>query len=257
MLGAIAGDIIGSVYEYHGIKTTKFPLFKPDSTFTDDTVLSVAVAHAIMSDRNYKVSLRQFGNQFPNAGYGPMFIHWILAEDSQPYNSWGNGSGMRVSPVGWAFDDLETVLTEAKDSAAVSHNHPEGIKGAQAVASSVFLARTGASKSEIKNFIETEFDYDLNFSLDDLREHYEYEISCQKSVPQAIFCFLLSNNFEEAIRLAISIGGDSDTIACMSGSIAHAFYKDIPAGIKTEIFDRLHPDLLAVVKDFCQQYRCL
>ena len=171
MLGAIAGDIIGSVYERQdrAIKTTEFPLFSPASTYTDDTVLSVAIANAILSGQSYKNSLKKFGKQFPDAGYGYWFYQWIFDTDSQPYNSWGNGSGMRVSPVGWAYDDLETVILEAKLSAEVTHNHPEGIKGAQAVAASVFLARTGTSKPDIKSYIETTFEYDLDFSLEDLR----------------------------------------------------------------------------------------
>src|SRR4051794_32513520 len=213
MLGAIAGDIIGSIYEHRNIKTTRFPLFHPLCRFTDDTVLTVALADSLLHGTRFVDLLKRYYRAYPRAGYGGMFHEWAQAEDSRPYNSWGNGSAMRVSPVGFAFDTLEDVLERARRSAEVTHDHPEGIKGAQAVASAIFLARTGKGKEHIKNYVEAAFGYDLGTPLDEIRESYEFDVSCQGSVPQAIRAFLESDDFEDAIRRAISIGGDRDTDA--------------------------------------------
>ena len=256
MIGAIAGDIIGSVYEHQNIKTTDFPLFKEASTFTDDTVLTIAVAHSILTDAPYAASLRTFGRSFPFAGYGGGFIKWLLANNAGPYNSWGNGSAMRVSPVGFAFDSEEEVLRHAEKTAEVTHNHPEGIKGAQATALAVFLARTGKPKKSIKHQIARRFDYNLDEKLDDIRPNYTFDISCQGTVPQAVIAFLESDDFEDAIRKAISIGGDSDTIACITGAIAQAFYKHIPYEIITQVCKRLPTELLCVLDDFQTKYPC-
>lgn len=239
MLGAIAGDIIGSPYEgrRRNIKTIEFPLFHDWSHFTDDTVLTVAAADAILHGGGYAEKFKEYYSHYPRAGYGGAFKRWALSDSMQPYGSWGNGSAMRVSPVGFAFDSLEEVLHEAARSAAVTHDHPEGIKGAQAVASAIFLARSGQSKPDIRDYIENTFDYDLSESLDSIREWYAKdftEVSCQGSVPQAITAFLESTDFEDAIRKAISIGGDSDTIACMAGGIAEAFYVNVPRDIDNE-----------------------
>lgn len=220
MLGAIAGDVIGSVYEGRPIKSTTFPLFSPHSTFTDDTVLTVAVAYAILTGAGYASCLRLMGRKYPGAGYGMSFYQWLFSTESAPYNSWGNGSAMRVSPVGFAFDSVEEVLQEAKRSAEVTHNHPEGIRGAQATALAVFLTHHGESKQGIKREIAQRFTYDLDRRLDDIRPDYRFDISCQGSVPQSIIAFVESENFEGAVRNAISLGGDSDTMAAIAGGIA-------------------------------------
>lgn len=254
MLGAIAGDIIGSVYERDNIKTKQFPLFRPESRFTDDTVLTVAIAEALLHQGDYADTLRQYYQYFPHAGYGGTFEAWAGSSSREPYNSWGNGSAMRVSPIGYAFDNLEQVLQAAKRSAEVTHNHPEGIKGAQATAAAIFLARTGQSQAEIKTYIESTFGYDLSQTLDEIRPTYRFDVSCQGSVPQAITAFLESTDFEDAIRNAISLGGDSDTIACIAGSIAEAFYGGVPAVIAEEIMIRLDQRLVDVVEAFRTRY---
>ncbi len=250
MLGAIAGDIIGSVYERHPLKTTEFPLFQPASRFTDDTVLSVAVALAILEKREYRETLREFGRRYPHAGYGSGFKRWLEAPAGAPVNSWGNGSAMRVSPVGFAFDDEETVLAEARRSAEVSHNHPEGIKGAQATALAVFLARQGESKDSIRREIATRFGYDLDRSVESIRPAYTFDVSCQGSVPEAIVAFLDSGSYEDAVRKAVSLGGDSDTQACIAGAIAQAYYRQVPSQIVAEVRARLTADLLEIVDRF-------
>jgi len=229
-------------------------LFRSESRFTDDTVLTVAIADAILNQRNYIDTLKQYYRQFPHAGYGGTFNAWAGSSSRKPYNSWGNGSAMRVSPVAYAFDDLNAVLQEAKFTPEVTHNHPEGIKGAQAVAAAIFWARTGYSKSEIRISVESMFGYDLSKSLDEIRPAYRFDVSCQGSVPQAITSFLEATDFEDAIRNAISIGGDSDTISCMAGSIAEAFYKGVPEPIAYEIMIRLDQRLYDVVKAFQTQY---
>jgi ADP-ribosylglycohydrolase len=254
MLGAIAGDIIGSVYESRPIKTTRFPLFHPLCRFTDDTVLTVALADSLMHGASFVGLLKQYYRAYPHAGYGGSFRQWAQSEDSRPYNSWGNGSAMRVSPVGFASTTLEDVLIEAHRSSEVTHDHPEGIKGAQAVASSVFLARTGQSKQQIKNYLEVAFGYDLDTSLDEIRPRYEFQVSCQKSVPQAIRAFLESDNFEDAVRKAISLGGDSDTLACMAGGIAEAFYGGVPEVITTRVYELLDDRLGRVTRKFTESF---
>jgi len=254
MLGAIAGDIIGSIYERHPIKTKDFPLFDPKCRFTDDTVLTVAVANAILTGHSYQKSIREIGRQYPHAGYGGSFIQWLGSDNPHPYNSWGNGSAMRVSPVGFAFNTEDEVLTEAKKSAEITHNHPEGIKGAQATALSIFLARTGHEKEAIRSEISNRFGYDLNRTVDQVRPSYSFDISCQGTVPEAIICFLDSDSYEDSIRNAVSLGGDSDTIACITGGIAEAFYKNIPDHIERDIRKILPPDLLQITDSFCQKH---
>ncbi len=222
MIGAIAGDIIGSIYERHPIKTRDFPLFDSRCRFTDDTVLTLGVANAILTGRSYQESMREMGRKYPDAGYGGSFIQWLFSDNPQPYNSWGNGSAMRVSPVGFAFNTEEKVLTEAEKSAEITHNHPEGIKGAQATALSIFLARTGHKKDLIRSEIIQRFGYDLDRTADNIRPAYSFDISCQGTVPEAIISFLDSDSYEDAIRNAVSLGGDSDTLACITGGIAEA-----------------------------------
>ena len=216
--------------------------------------MTIALADSILNASPIAQTLQRYGRKYPNAGYGGTFFEWIFQSEPKPYNSWGNGSAMRVSPVGWAYDSADEVLEQAKISAEVTHNHPEGIKGAQATAMSVFLARTGSTKDEIKNFIENTFDYDLSLSIDDMRPTYAFDVSCQGSVPQAIRAFYESTDFESAIRLAISLGGDSDTIACITGSIAQAYYKIIPQEIVQEVMHRLPKELLEVVLQFDEKY---
>ena len=254
MIGAIAGDIIGSVYEQHQIKTKDFPLFDPHCNFTDDTVLTVAIADAILTGKPYVDSVRRLGRRYPHAGYGGSFIHWLHTPDAGPYNSWGNGSAMRVSPVGFAFATEEEVLAQAKATAEITHNHPEGIKGAQATALAVFLARTGHDKEAIRSRIIDQFAYDLDRTVEDIRPSYHFDISCQGTVPAALVAFLDSESYEDAVRNAISLGGDSDTLACITGGIAEPFYSDIPDVVLTKVKELLTPDLWAVTEAFCARY---
>jgi ADP-ribosylglycohydrolase len=267
MLGAIIGDVIGSAYEWRNVKSTDFELFSSRTRFTDDTVLTVAVADAVMYilDQNpawsvgerkkvYASKLKEYGRKFPDAGYGHSFKKWLDSSLLEPYGSYGNGSAMRVSPIGYAFDSLDEVLEEAKLSAAVTHNHREGIKGAQAVASAVFIARTGGNKGQIKEFIEKQFKYDLSRKLDDIRPDYKFDSSCQGSVPQAITAFLESEDYEDVIRKAISIGGDSDTIACIAGGIAQAYYKEIPKYLIDRVWLILDPGFKRIISQFNERY---
>jgi ADP-ribosylglycohydrolase len=255
MLGAIAGDVIGSVYEAHPIKSTDFPLFGPHSQFTDDTVLTVATAYSILERCDYAEAFRTFGRRYPRAGYGGAFYHWLFSSHSGPYNSWGNGSAMRVSPVGFAVESIDAVLEEAERSASVTHNHPEGIKGAQATALAVFLARKGENKDSIKTEMERRFNYDLSRTLDDIRPEYLFDVSCQGSVPESITAFLESKDFEDAVRKAVSLGGDSDTMACIAGGIAHAFYRKIPEDIAANVRERLPAEFLEVIDRFTETHR--
>jgi len=257
MIGAIAGDIIGSVYEWNNIKTTDFPLFSSENFFTDDTVLTVAVADCILHGHGYAQKFRESTRDYPGRGYGGSFLSWASTPDGMPYNSWGNGSAMRVSPVGFAFEKLRDVLEEARRTAEVTHNHPEGIKGAQATAAAIFLARSGEKKPKIKAYIEATFQYDLSRSLDSIRSYYTIDVSCQGSVPQGITAFLESSDYEDAVRKAISIGGDSDTIACITGGIAQAFYGGVPDFIKKKVTEILDDKLNGITADFSRQFQCL
>ena len=250
MIGAIAGDIIGSVYESGNIKSETFALFSPLCRFTDDTVLTVAVADCIINKKEYTGAFREYGERYPHAGYGGLFRRWLLSRDPQPYHSFGNGSAMRISPVGFAFQSLDETLEEAKRSAAVTHDHPEGIKGAQAVAAAVFLGRGGHAKGEIRDFIEKRFGYDLGRRLAEIRPVYRFDVTCQGSVPEAIIAFLESGDYEDAVRKAVSLGGDSDTIACITGGIAQAYYKDIPRFIVERVRQILPPEFLRIIDDF-------
>jgi len=250
MLGAIIGDVLGSTFEFYPMKTKKFELLDNKSHFTDDTVMTVAVADSIMNDVPYVESLQSWGRKYPRAGYGSWFRKWIQLDDPEPYNSFGNGSAMRCSSVGWLFDNEESVLEEAKKSAEITHNHPEGIKGAQSIALGVLMGRKGSSKKEIKEKLEDLFDYDLNQKLEQIIPTYIFDSTCQGSVPQAIIAFLESTDFEDAIRNSISLGGDADTQACITGSLAEAYYKDIPDEIASFVKWRIEDDLLAVMSQF-------
>jgi len=215
---------------------------------------TIALADSIMSKVKYVLKLKEYYKKYPGKGYGGSFHKWAASVSMEPYNSFGNGSAMRVSPVGWAYNSLEEVLEKAKESAEVTHNHPEGIKGAQATAASIFLARTGNSKEAIKEYIELNFGYDLNLEIEELRSTYSFDESCQGTVPQAIYTFLISDSFEDSIRKAIYIGGDSDTLACINGSIAEAFCGGISKDITKEIYARLDDKLLGVLNNFLQKY---
>jgi ADP-ribosylglycohydrolase len=255
LLGAVAGDIVGSVFEKHNIRTIKFALFCDRSRFTDDTVMTIAVASKLIKpDGSYSEEMQNFGRRYPKAGYGGDFKKWLFSENPRPYGSYGNGSAMRVSPVGYAFEKIEEVWIEAKKSAEITHNHPEGIKGAVAVASAIFLARAGCTKEEIKNYIETNFNYNLNRTIIGIRPTYHFDISCQGSVPEAIISFLESSCVESSIRNAISLGGDSDTIAAIAGAIAEAFYKEIPDNIRQEVIKRLPDEFLEILNNFTNRY---
>ena len=255
MIGAIAGDIVGSVYEHHPIKTKDFPLFQPGSRFTDDSVLTVAVANAILTGCPYRDAVLKWGRRYPDAGYGGTFARWLQADDPAPYHSWGNGSAMRVGPVGWAFDTEEEVLRQAQMTAEITHDHPEGIKGAQATALAVYLARTGADKAMIRTRIESQFGYDLARTVESIRLNYEFDVSCQGTVPEALIAFLDAESYEDAVRNAVSLGGDADTLACIAGAVAEAFYGGLPDPIRTEVLARLTPELWAVVEAFERCYR--
>ena len=253
MIGAIAGDIIGSVYEWHNIKTKNFPLFDPDCFFTDDTVLTVALAESILTGTGYASLMKAYYRRYPGAGYGGFFHRWAQADESQPYNSWGNGAAMRISSVGFAFNTLDEVLSRAAEYTGVTHNHSEGIKGAQATAAAIFLARKGSTKADIRQYIAETFHYDLSRSVDEIRPTYQFNESCQETVPQAITCFLESTDFEDAIRNAISLGGDSDTLACITGGIAQAHY-GVPANIAGRALSILDENLRSVTSRFMSSY---
>ena len=250
MLGAIAGDIFGAAYEGHPLKREDVDLFDAPRFFTDDTVLTVATADALLGDGDYAAAYRRWGRRYPHRGYGGIFRRWLEGDVRGPYNSFGNGSAMRVSPVGWAFDTVEETLAEASRSAAVTHDHPEGIKGAQAVAAAVFLARNGATKEEIRSQISGWFGYDLDRTVAGIRPHYGFDVTCQGSVPEALVAFLDAEDFEHALRLAISLGGDADTQAAIAGSVAEAFWAGVPERIEAEVWTQLDDELWGVVERF-------
>ena len=254
MLGAVAGDIIGSAHEFCPVKTMDFPLFVEGSKFTDDTVLSAATAFSLLTDGDYAENYRIFGRLYPLAGYGAGFKNWLVSKEGTPYNSWGNGSAMRVAPVGYAFDEEDEVLREAERSAAVTHNHPEGIKGAQAVALGTFLARRGAEPAQIKKEISARFGYDLDRTVAKIRPGYSFDVSCQGSVPEAVICFLEGGDWEQAVRLAVSLGGDADTQACMAGALAEARFGAVPAEIEHRTREMLPGHLLEVIDDFIAKF---
>jgi ADP-ribosylglycohydrolase len=254
MLGAIAGDVIGSVHEGAGTKTRNFPLFVPASCFTDDTVLTAAVAEKLLRGGDYVDLFHRYVHAYPNVGYGGTFLRWATQRNRDPYNSWGNGSAMRVSPIGFACTALDEVLAQARESAEVTHNHPEAVRGAQATAAAIFLARSGRTKPDIKAYIEQQFGYDLSKHLDDIRWRYWFDVSCQGSVPQSIIAFLESDSFEDAVRNAISLGGDADTMACIAGGIAGAFYGGVPEPIRDRVLAVLDEHLRGIVAEFTERF---
>jgi ADP-ribosylglycohydrolase len=259
MYGAILGDMIGAPYEFdRGDKTKDFPLFSTKSQFTDDTVMTVAVAEALLNtmgqpDKLIKAelvrSMQRWGRKYPHAGYGGRFRHWLTAQNPKPYGSYGNGSAMRVSAAGWLYTTIKDTRHAARLTAEVTHNHPEGIKGAEATASAIFLARTGSSKDEIRAYICHEFGYDLSRTCDEIRPTYHHVESCQETVPEAITAFLEGTDFEDVIRTAVSLGGDCDTLTCIAGGIAEAFY-GVPVLYEAECKARLPEDMLEVLVRF-------
>jgi ADP-ribosylglycohydrolase len=254
VLGAILGDIVGSVHEWERTKKKDFPLFVPRSTFTDDSVLTIAVAEWILTNQDLVDLFHDYTDRYPDRGYGGMYRHWMVTRSREPYNSFGNGAAMRVSPVGFAFDTLEEVLHWAERSAAVTHNHPEGIRGAQATAAAVFWARSVRDKAEIRRLLAERFGYDLGFTLDQIRPTYRFNETCQQTVPQALVAFLESTGYEDAIRNAISLGGDADTLACITGGIAEAYY-GVPKDLSGQCLERLDNRLAAVVQRFRDRFR--
>lgn len=255
LIGAICGDIIGSWYEFCSTKRLDFELFTDRSRFTDDTVCSIAIADALINGKDFVGKLKYWCRKYPKAGYGGNFDWWFRQEHPQPYNSWGNGSAMRVSPVGAYAASVEKALELAKESAEISHNHPEGIKGAQATALAIYLALEGSTKEEIKAQIENRFGYDLSRKYEDIQPRYTFDVSCQGSVPEAIIAFLESSDYESAVRLAVAYGGDADTQAAITGGIAAAYYGEIPDFILTECFNRLPLDIKEVIAKFNVRYR--
>lgn len=274
MYGAILGDIVGSVYEWHSTKKKDFPLFSKHSHFTDDSVMSIAVAEVCLSFAGSAVrytplaaehsstteglpaddevrglfadSMRKWGKKYPHAGYGGTFSSWLTTPGAGPYNSWGNGSAMRVSAVGWLFDSLEKTRHIARLSADVTHNHPEGIKGAEAAASAIYILRTGGTKADVKDYIAREFDYDLDRTVDGIRPDYSFDVSCQGTVPEAVICFLEGSSTEDTIRNAVSLGGDADTLGCIAGSIAEAMW-GVSEELKNEVQKRVDGEMRQIL----------
>jgi ADP-ribosylglycohydrolase len=252
MIGAIIGDFVGSVYEFKNTHDYGFPLVTAGSEITDDSILTIAIADAILQGKDYGERLYYWGNKFPHprGAYGKSFYKWFHSPNPKPYNSYGNGSAMRVNPIGWAFDTLEETLAQAKLSAECMHNHPEGIKGAQAVAAAIFLLRNGKDKAFVQQYISTNY-YDLNFNLQKLKATYHFDVTCQGTVPPAIKCYLESSNFVDAIRLAVSLGGDSDTLACITGSLAEADPSyQIPEELKKAAMNTVPTELKRIVELF-------
>jgi ADP-ribosylglycohydrolase len=255
MLGAIAGDMIGVPWEAQGEKRYDFPLFSEFSRFSDDTVMTLAVAHALLEERDYAQTMREFGRRYPGVGYGGHFERWLYDDSMGPYNSYGNGGAMRASPIGYAARCAEEALAEAKRCAAPTHNHPEGLKGAQAVALAVFLARSGAPKPEIRREIAMRFGYDLERTVAEIRPTYSWDVAAERSVPEALICFFDAPDFEAALRNAISLGGDADTMACIAGAIAEAHWGEVPPPIAIEVRTRLPPEFLQLVDRFGSRFQ--
>lgn len=256
MLGAIIGDVVGSRFEFHNHRSKEFELFTQGCFFTDDSVMTLAVAKAILNSKGDLTklseetvrSMQRLGQEYPAAGYGGMFMRWLGTKNPQPYNSFGNGSAMRVSPCGWAAKTEGEAKILSKLTTEVTHNHPEGLKGAEATTVAIFMARNGAEKEAIRARMAADY-YDLNFSIDEIRPTYRFNETCQETVPQAIVAFLESESFEDAIRIAISAGGDSDTLAAIAGSIAEAFY-GVPADLREKALSYLTPNLKEIFDEW-------
>jgi ADP-ribosylglycohydrolase len=255
MIGAIAGDIVGSPYEFtDDFKRTDFPLWSEHSRFTDDSVLTVATAFSLLTDGDYAENYRIYGRLYPLAGYGGRFADWLQDGDMGPYGSWGNGSAMRVSPIGFALDDENDVLAEAERSAVVTHDHPEGIKGAQATALAVFLARKGTAREDIRRTLSERFGYDLARTPDEIRPGYAFNESCQETVPEALICALDGRDWEQTVRLSVSLGGDADTLACIAGGVAQALQGDLPPEVVAKVRAYLPQPLWEICQEFCEKF---
>lgn len=263
MYGAIIGDIVGSRFEFdQGSKSREFEFFTRENDFTDDTVMSIAVAEALLDagkDADEKTvkeclikSMKKWGKKYPHAGYGARFIHWVLSDDPKPYGSYGNGSGMRVSPAGWLYDSIERTREVARWTAEVTHNHPEGVKGAESVAAAMFMARTRASKEEIKAYLEKEFGYDLSRTLDEIRSTYKHVEDCMRTMPEAFTCFLEANSYEECIRNVMYIGGDTDTLGAIAGAVAEAMW-GVPESFVKQAKEYLPEEIIEVVNRFLME----
>lgn len=260
MFGAIIGDIIGSRFEFDNYKNKNFDLFDSKCHYTDDTITTLAICKALMEcNKNYNIliettikCMQELGNIYPRAGYGEMFYNWLKSRNPQPYNSLGNGAAMRISAIAYEANSIEEVKELSNIVTAITHNHPEGLKGAEATAISIFLVRIGKSKEEIKTYIQKNY-YNIDFTIDEIRESYIFNETCQGTVPYALECFFESNSFEDAIRIAISLGGDSDTISAITGSIAEAYY-GIPSHIKEKAISYLDDNLYSIIKDFEMYY---
>jgi len=256
MIGSIIGDVVGVPFEFAPTKDKDFVMFSNSATFSDDSILTIATADALLNKLTYEEAYLKWSKNYPRRGYGNMFLEWIENDDRKPYNSYGNGSAMRVSPIAYLpFGNISEVMLEAKKTSEVTHNHEEGIRGAQAIAAVIFLAINNIPKDTIKNFVQLVIGYDLNRKLDDIRPTYGFEVSCQSSVPESIICFLESTSFEDAIRLAISMGGDADTMACITGGIAEAYYKEIPKFMYDETMNRLPNEFKEIIKQFDNEFR--
>jgi ADP-ribosylglycohydrolase len=254
MIGSLSGDIIGSIYERHNIKTKDFVLFSDRCFFTDDSVLTISLADSILEGTPYVENLKTFYQLYPNGRYGACFQQWAQSSEHGPYNSWGNGAASRISPVGYAYNDLDTVLRKAKEFTEITHSHPEGIKGGQAIAAAIFLARTGNSKTEIKKYVEEKFRYDLSTPVEKIRPTYKFDESSQGTVPPALRAFIDSSDFEDAIRTAVSLGGDTDTLACITGGVAEAFYGIVPETIQQKVYSILDNRLGQITRRFVERY---
>ena len=254
MLGAIAGDVIGSVREFLGPCREDFDLFAPRCRPTDDSVLTVAVAETVLDGGDFAEALRRWGRRYPGGGYGLRFGEWLRDDGAGPYHSYGNGSAMRVAPIGWAFGSLAVVLAEAERSAVVSHDHPEGVKGAQSVAAAIFVARNGGSRDEVRALFESRFGYNCSTPLETLRARHTFDETCQRTVPVAATIALASVSVEDAIRKAVSLGGDADTLGCIAGSIAEALHGGVPRALADAVRARLPADMLEVTERFVQRY---
>lgn len=255
MLGAVVGDIVGSIYEFSNHRSKDFPFFGPQCSFTDDTVLTVALADAILNSADYAAAMRRYGAFYPDESYGGRFRQWLGDPSMGPYHSFGNGAAMRISPAGWAYATLDETLKRAREFTAVTHDHPEGIKGAEATAGAIWMARHGATKADLKAWIVARTGYDLSRTCDEIRPGYEFNETCQRTVPEALTAFFESTDFEDAIRLGISLGGDSDTLACITGGIAEAFYGGVPTEIEREALSRLDARLRDVTGRFRARHR--
>jgi ADP-ribosylglycohydrolase len=255
MLGALVGDIVGSIYEFNNHRSKVFPLFGPRCSFTDDSVLTVALADAILNDGDFAAEMRRYGALYPDESYGGRFRRWLGDPAMGPYRSFGNGAAMRISPAGWAYPTLEETLKRARGFTAVTHDHPEGIKGAEATAGAIWMGRHGSSKAELRAWVGKHAGYDLSRTCDEIRPTYRFNETCQQTVPEALTAFLESTDFEDAIRLAVSLGGDSDTLACITGGVSEAFYGGVPKEIEREALSRLDDRLRDVTTRFRARFK--